>query len=316
MTALVLVLVFLAVAMLILGGYTFMNRERLAEAEATRQRLQNLPAEPKGGPIMRDTRMSTLTLLDRILRAQPITSRLERELVRSGLSWTVGVFVLASAVSAMVGLLIFQTFNLWIGALGFVVFMLIPFLWMERSRVRRARKIEEQLPHALDMVVNAMRAGFSLPAAIKFVGEEMPAPIGAEFFRFSEEQRLGVDMRTALLALEDRIGTLDAKLLVTTMLVQRETGGPLGEVLTGLATVIRERQALRQHVETLTAEPHASATVLGLLPVAAFAILFFLDRPFMQPMLSTDTGHMLLLYAASSVLVGYLILNRIAKVEL
>ena len=161
-----------------------------------------------------------------------------------------------------------------------------------------------------------MRAGFSFQAALKFVGDEVPAPLGDEFTRVYDEQRLGADMRTALLAMQERVGTLDAKMFVTSLLIQRETGGNLSEVLGGLATLIRDRVALRGQVDTLTAEPKFSGRVLSLLPVVGFFALFYLNPGMMQPMMNTSTGRMLLMYAAASIIVGYFVLMKIADIDL
>ena len=317
MEALALSLVFLAAVLLVIGGYSFANRERLAEAEQTRLRLRALRIGPtETVRIMRDDRRSTVPPLDAILRHQPLAARMERELVRSGLRWSVGELVLGSAVAGVLGMAVGQRWGVLFGALLFFIGLSLPFLYVERRRISRAAQIEAQLPEALDMIVNAMRAGFSLPAAMQFVGEELAAPLGTEFYRFSEEQRLGVDMREALTDLEERIGTLDAKLFATSLLVQRETGGALSEILTGLASVIRDRAALRDRVETLTAEPHASARVIGLLPLVTFGLLYLLDAAFMRPMLTTDEGKLLLGYGAVSAVVGYLVLSRMAKIDL
>jgi tight adherence protein B len=178
------------------------------------------------------------------------------------------------------------------------------------------KRFEDQLPEAIDMIVNAMRAGFSFQAALKFVGDEVPAPLGDEFTRVYDEQRLGSDIRSALLAMQDRVGTLDAKMFVTSLLIQRETGGNLSEVLGGLATLIRDRVALRGQVDTLTAEPKFSGRVLSLLPVVGFLALFYLNPGMMQPMMTTSTGRMLLMYAVASVVVGYFVLMKIADIEL
>lgn len=318
MEALVLATVFLAAVLLVVGGYAFVNRERLSEEDQTRTRLHAL----RGGPvetvrILRDDRRSSVPPLDAFLRRQPFAGALDRELRRSATGWSVGEFVLGSAVSGMLGMMLGQKWSgLLLGAPLFVIGLILPLGYVLYRSSRRAALIEAQMPNALDMIVNAMRAGFSLPAAVQFVGEELPAPLGTEFYRFSEEQRLGVDMREALTDLEERIGSLDAKLFATALLVQRETGGALGDVLSGLAAVIRDRSALRDRVETLTAEPRASARVIGILPLATFVLLYFLDRGFMQPMIGTDQGRFMLAYAATSAIIGYFILTRIAKVDL
>ncbi|HEX7018679.1 MAG TPA: type II secretion system F family protein [Gemmatimonadaceae bacterium] len=317
MTLIVLLAVFTATILLVLGLYTFINRDRLAETEATRERLRSMQMEgAETFRIMRDERRSAVPLIDMMLRDQPLAAKMEWELTRAGLKWSVGEFVLASLLSAIAALVTLQVFGLWVAGAAMVGACFAPWFYVRRARRKRDAKMEVQLPDAVDMIVNAMRAGFSLQAAMQFVGQEHPAPLGAEFFRYSEEQRLGVDARAALLDLEDRIGSLDAKMFVTSLLIQRETGGNLTDVLSGLASLIRERIALRDRVRTLTAEPRATAILLSLLPVLLFAGLFFMKRDFMMPLLTTTTGNWVLVYAGGSVILGYAILRKMANIEL
>ncbi|MEO6528480.1 MAG: type II secretion system F family protein [Gemmatimonadaceae bacterium] len=194
--------------------------------------------------------------------------------------------------------------------------MFLPYFWLRRKQSKREGAFEAQLPDSLDMLVNALQAGYSLQAAIDFVGRETPAPLGPEFVRFYDEQRLGMEVRMALLRLQERVGTVDAKMFVTALLIQRETGGNLGEVLTSLANLMRERVTFRLQLATLTAEPRMSAKVLASLPLAVVALISVINPEFMQPLLETSMGHKLLVYAACSVSVGYLVMSKIANVDL
>jgi tight adherence protein B len=187
---------------------------------------------------------------------------------------------------------------------------------LRAMRKKRQRRFEDQLPEAIDMIVNAMRAGFSFQAALKFVGDEVPAPLGDEFTRVYDEQRLGADVRAALLGLQERVGTLDAKMFVTSLLIQRETGGNLSEVLSGLASLIRDRAALRGQVDTLTAEPKFSGRVLAMLPVFAFLALYYLNKPMMDPLFTNPAGRYIIAYTIGSIVVGYAIMMKIADIEM
>lgn len=316
MQGLVLLLVFFGTALLVLGTYAFLNRRRLAAAEVLRKRLgEAAPVAPEQ-KILRETHRSSVAFLDRLLDSLQVSEAIEFELRRAGANWSVGEFILGSAVAASILMLLGQQlFPLmaWIGAL---VGAVLPFFLLRNMRNRRQRKFEEQLPDAIDMIVNAMRAGFSFQAALKFVGEEIPSPLGEEFTRVYDEQRLGADVRGAMLAMQERVSTLDCKMLVTSLLIQRETGGNLSEVLSGLANLVRERAALRGQVDTLTAEPKFAGRALALMPVAGFFALLYLNRPMMLPMLTTSTGRYILLYAAGSVIVGYFVLMKLADVQL
>lgn len=180
---------------------------------------------------------------------------------------------------------------------------------------RQRRLVEEQLPDAIDLLVNALRAGHSVPSAMAFVGREMPAPTGPYFFRFHEEQQLGLGMREGLVRLQDRLGTLDARILVMALLIQRETGGNLAETLGTIGTIIRERLDFRSQVQVLTAEARLSALVLSVLPPGLFAVLRVVNPGYLESLVSTAIGTRLITYAALSLVVGILWLRRIAAIE-
>ena len=294
--------------------YVFLDRRRLAEVAALRQRI-GAEARHSDVRLLRDTRRSAVPFIDRLLTGRNITPLVERMIQRAGVRWSVGEFFIASALLAAIGLLGCQRFGLLVAVPVAAIGLLLPAMVLTVLVRRRIRKLESQLPDAIDMIVNAMRAGFSFQAAMKFVGEEMPTPVCTEFMKFYDEQRLGVDVREALLDLEERIGTLDVKMFVTSLLIQRETGGNLSEILTGLATLIRDRAALHAQIDILTAEPKFTGTVLAVLPVLAFAALMFLNPEMMAPLFISDTGHYVLAYALASVVAGYFLMRRIARID-
>lgn len=314
MPTLVLFLVFFGTSFVMLGLYVFANRRRLEASAALKRRIA---AGPPGADIhiLRDLRKSAVPFLDQLLTGRSVTVLIERAIERAGVHWSVGEFAIASALLASMGLLAAQSFG-WIAALAAATFgLLLPATLLTLIRRRRLRRIEAQLPEAIDMIVNAMRAGFSFQAAMKFVGEEMAAPIGEEFATFYDEQRLGLDVRDALLDLEERIDTLDIKMFVTSLLIQRETGGNLGEILTGLSTLIRDRSALRDQIDILTAEPKLTGHSLAALPLVAFAVIMLLNRSMMQPMFDTDPGRYTLAFAAGGLVVGFILMRRIARID-
>jgi tight adherence protein B len=315
MQTVVLFLVFFGTTLVLFGAYVFANRRRLEATAALKARIGATTARSPT-PILRDLRKSAVPMLDRVLTGRSFTVLIEVAIERAGLHWTVGEFTIASALLASMGLLAAQSFGVAASLAAATIGLVLPTFLLNVQRRRRVARIEEQLPEAIDMIVNAMRAGFSFQAAMKFVGEEMAAPIGEEFATFYEEQRLGLDVRDALLDLQERIDTLDIKMFVTSLLIQRETGGNLGEILTGLSTLIRDRAALRDQIDTLTAEPKLTGTALALLPLLAFAVIMILNRPMMQPMFDTETGRYTLLFAAGILTVGFLMIRRIARIDM
>lgn len=310
----ILFAVFFGTAFVLVGLYVFFNRRRLETVAALRTRMRS-GAQAADVNILRDIRKSAVPFIDRFLTGQTITPLIERRIEQAGVRWSVGEFVIASTLTGATGLLAGQRWSLLAAILLGSMGLLFPTMVLNSLRKKRLKRIEDQLPDALDMIVNAMRAGFSFQASMKFVGEEMTAPIGDEFMRFYDEQRLGVDVRSALLDLQERVGSLDMKMFVTSLLIQRETGGNLSEILTGLGVLIRDRAALHGQIETLTAEPKFTGGVLAALPVIAFLALTVLNRSMMEPMFNTDTGRNILLYAVASVTFGYFLLRRIADVD-
>ncbi len=324
MLYLTLLLVFVGTAGILVGVFVFLNRRRLtAEAEARSQLMGRSPTGltiGAAGPttILRDERVADVAVLEKLLSGKGITEWAKHELELAGSTRNPGEFLLGCLVGAVLGA--FMGGRFFGGAVGVAIGTalggLVPVGLVRRQATNRVKKFEEQLPEALDMLVNALRAGYSLQAAMEFVGNELPAPLGPEFGRFYDEQRLGVEVRTALMRLQDRVGTYDIKMFVTALLIQRETGGNLSEVLGNIALLMRERVAFRGQVDTLTAEPKASAKVLTGLPIAVFLLVYVMNPQYIRPLLETPTGHMLLAYAVSSVVVGYVILMRIAKIDI
>jgi tight adherence protein B len=315
MQMLVLILVFAGALLLIVGLYSFVNRARLAASAAARERLHGTGRRAEEINILRDQRVSSVGFLDRLLTNTSLSTMLEDELRRSGLRRSVGEFVLGSLLCGVIafwlGTMWLPTFAPLMGIAGTV----IPFLFIRSAQERRLRKVEDQLPDALDMMVNALKAGYSLQAAIEFVGREMPEPLGPEFARVYEEQRLGVEMRHALESLQVRVPSTDLKMLVTSILIQRETGGNLAEILTNIATLIRTRQTFKGHLAGLIAEPKMSSYLLTALPPAVFALLLAINREYITPLLVDPRGKLMLVYAVISLFFGFLALRKIADVE-
>lgn len=322
MQFLTLLALFVAVAGLLYGGYAMLSRGSRAATESALARLQESEAALESvRSILRDEKASNLQVLDRWLKSQTSTILLQDKLRRAGVGINPAEFLLRSVLSALLGMVLGVIFlrvslgqNIAAGA-GFLVGAPMPWLWLNWKLARRTRKFSEQLPDAIDMIVSAMRAGFSFQAAMKLVGEEVPDPLGPEFLRFYEEQRLGVEVRAALLAILQRTPDLDLRMFVTAVMIQRETGGNLTEVLERLATLMREREAFRGDLETLTAESKLSARILGALPFIVFGAILILNPLFMAPVLDTTTGRWAMGATVLSVFIGYRVMMRIAKIE-
>jgi tight adherence protein B len=317
MQLLLLTAVFFGIVFLIVALYGLVNREALEASEAAREQLRTGAAGSVAAvSILRDDRSSEIPFLNKLLTGRALTTNIAILLERAGSTQKAGPFLLMSIALAVGGLVVGQRWGM-LGSVLLALFgLFLPYLWMRRKAAKRERAFEAQLPESLDMLVNALQAGYSLQAAMDFVGRETPEPLGPEFVRFYDEQRLGMEVRMALLRFQERVGTIDARMFVTSLLIQRETGGNLGEVLTNLATLMRERVTFRMQLATLTAEPRMSARVLASLPLAVVLIISAINPAFMQPLFQSETGHKLIAYAAVSVVAGYFVMSRIANVDL
>jgi len=317
MQLLILATVFFGIVFLVVAVYGVINRESLEASDAAREQLRTgMSGMVSAVSILRDDRSSEIPFLNRLLTGRALTTWIAIELEKAGSTQKSGQFLLTSIAFAVGGLVFGQRYNFIASIVLAAIGLFLPLLWLRRRQRKREAAFEAQLPESLDMLVNALQAGYSLQAAMEFVGRETPSPLGPEFGRFYDEQRLGMEVRMALLRFQERVGTLDARMFVTSLLIQRETGGNLGEVLTNLATLMRERVTFRLQLATLTAEPRMSAKVLACLPLAVVVLIGFLNPDFMRPLIETPMGHKLVIYAACSVAVGYLVMSRIANVDL
>jgi tight adherence protein B len=313
---LALTAIFLATMAFVVGGYVLVNRRSLEAAEVARVRLRGSDAPEKTWRLLKEDKISDVPFLNRLLSGRTWIEGLGVQLARAGSSIRPVTFVMLLLTSGVFGTLLGGKLS----GIGGVFFMiagwLAPFLWLRWRQKRRIRAFETQLPDAIDMLVSAMRAGYSFQAATQFIGEEMIDPLGPEFARFYDEQRLGVDVRSALVGMQGRLDSLDLKMFVTAVLIQRETGGNLSEVLQNLADLVRQRIAMRGQIQTLIAEPKLSARFLAILPIIVFTILSILNPHFFDPMTAPGSiGRSILIGSAISVVVGYMIMMRIADVD-
>ena len=309
----VLSLVFLGTLGIVVGGYLFVNRRSLTEADLARDRLSAPESAERTWRLLKDERVSDLGFINGILAGKGWVEELGITLTRAGIDMKPGAFVMVWATFALLFASIGSVMMSGVPGISVVVLGLVgPLLWVRRKHKKRLSAFETQIPDAVDMLVSAMKAGYSFQAATQFIGAEMPAPAGPEFARFYDEQRLGIDVRSALLNMQTRMDSQDLKMFVTAVLIQRETGGNLAEVLQSLADLIRDRIAMRGHIETLVAEPKMSARFLALLPVAVALVLTVVSPQFLTPMLQSSGGRLSLGIAA----VGVMIMMRIADVDI
>lgn len=314
------VLVFVAV-LLLAEAVRQLWQSRRGNAALRVQRRLNQLAVPAGvdgqRALLKQRKLSELPLLGRLLGQSGGTPGLERYIAQAGVSWTVGTLLLASTTSGLGGLLVTgfgaTTMLFRVGAASALA--LLPWGWVASVRCRRLRRLQQQLPDALDLVTRALRAGHALPLGIQLLSEEMPEPIAGEFRLVHEQVSFGVSLDQALANLCDRVPLTDYCYFIVSVLIQRQSGGNLTEVLGNLSKLIRERLKLLARVKVLSSEGRMSAWTLTLMPFALGTLLYAFNPTFMRPLWTDPLGLGMLKTLIGMMLVGVLVLVRIVKIR-
>jgi tight adherence protein B len=240
-------------------------------------------------------------------------------LLQANLNWSVaslllGCLALGAASFLTVTTLLHQPFLF--GALAAGPAAWLPLAYVGRRRARRLRKLEQQLPDALDLLTRALRAGHAFGAGLQMIGEEMAEPIASEFRFVHDEVNFGVSLDQALGNLSVRAPITDLRYFVVAVLIQRESGGNLTEVLANLSRLIRQRLKLFWHVRVLSAEGRMSAWLLSLLPFAIGGLMSVFNPEFMAPMWTDPLGVAITRGMLVSMAFGILLLRKIIRIRI
>ena len=288
-------------------------RERL---EAVRQveRRGNISPEIK---ILQDEMLSTVPFFNRILLKWAWPGGLKRFVRQAGLTIKPGKILLMSAVLGFAAYLlavhIYQ--QVAISILAGALMALAPLGIIALMRSKRLGKFEEHLPEALDLLGRAVRAGHSFTTGLELIGQECSEPIAGEFRTTFEEQNLGLPLRDSLLNLTERVPLVDVRLLVTALLIQKDTGGNLAEILDELSRVIRERFKIYREVKVKTAQGRLTAAILIAMPLIMMALLSGVNPAYIHLLFNDPAGHIMLIVAAVMQIIGSLILWRIVNIR-
>ena len=279
-----------------------------------------------GNPLEPDNAQSTivkrhiegpLPALDRWVARSTQGSALSALIEQAGVKVSVSSVVLASVVLAVLCAVVVASavHARWAAAGGAVVGLAAPFLFLRRRRKVRLKRFEEQFPEALDLLSRALRAGHAFTTAMAMVAEEGPDPIGPEFRKSFDEQNFGLPLKDVLNAMTKRVPLLDVRFFATAVLIQRETGGNLAEILDNLAHVVRERFKILRQVRVYTAHGRLTGYVLMALPAALAIVLSFINAEHMNLLFRERMGQMMLTGAIVLQIVGYFWISYVVKIE-
>jgi tight adherence protein B len=285
-------------------------------------RLDEVTALADAGPaigetLVKDMHIGPMPAFDRMMAGTARGSAFSTWVEQSGVQLSTSALLIIACVSgALFGLVTAAALRLtvgWVagGALGFA----IPFMFLRVKRTRRLRAFEEAFPEALDLVSRALKAGHAFATGLKMVADEMPEPIGPEFRKTFEEQNFGLPLKDALTNLTLRIPLLDVRFFSTAVLIQRETGGNLSEILENLAHVVRERFKILRQVRVYTAHGRLTGYVLLGLPAFLAIALAFINPEHMQLLFTEHLGHMMLGATVIMQTIGYFWIRQVVKIE-
>jgi tight adherence protein B len=317
------IIVFLFVTTLIVGGY-FVAIPSLSSRRDLDRRLREISTSPTGpdvttadATVLKHAAMGPMPILDRLVARTGAGSRLGRLIEQSGVKTSGSAIVLFSVGAAagcgfLAALFVPQAIAAPAAAgLG----AMMPFAWLKHKRTSRLKRFEEQFPEALDVLARATRAGHAFQTSLGMAADEMPAPVGPELKKTFDQQNYGLPLREALNELAERVGLLDVRFFATAVLIQRDTGGNLSEILENLSHVVRERFKIQRQVRVHTAHGRFTGYVLLTLPAFLAVALSFINPEHMQLLFRERMGQMMLMGAMVMQAVGYFWIRQVIKIE-
>jgi tight adherence protein B len=292
---------------------------RKPEAREIRKRLRALSKDEAGIPdILKKNMLVRVPLINSILMCTPGVDRFHRLMEQANTRYSMGWFLLLMASLALAGYagcsLVTGTYA--IRTASAVVTGGIPLFYLRFKKKKRIEKFKRQLPEGLDLIARALRAGHAFTSGMELVAEEFDDPLGPEFDRTLDEINFGVSVQDALKSLAVRIDCSELKYFVVSVILQRETGGNLAEIIASIARLIRERFRLEGKVRILTAEGRQSARILSLMPIAVVLALRLFNPEYINALFTEPMGRMMAGIAVFMMLVGFLVIRRMARLKM
>lgn len=318
-------LVFLAVTAGVVGVYMLsIGRSQAAREKTIESRLSELggsaPAEEgQNGEasLVRAQEVGPMPGVDRVAKRALKGSSFERTLEQSGMKLTVSACILISLALGAGGAMTAYVLShkAWVMPIGFALGLCLLPAIVKHKRTKRLNKFEEHFPEALDLLSRGIRAGHAFSAGMKMVAEELGEPVGPEFRKAFDEQNYGLPLKESLNNLSLRIPLLDVRFFATAVLIQRETGGNLSEILDTLANVVRERFKIRRQVRVHTAHGRFTGWVLMALPAFLAVALTFINPDHMKLLFENRMGQMMILVSLLMQTVGFFWIRQVIKIE-
>ena len=314
-------LVFVVVALAAFAGLSLVDQRR-AQARLIKDRLATVQKAPEREPdeelaLLRDEQLSEIPALDSLLRRSARISAMQEALLQAGMKFRAGNFLVLCMVSGAVAgfAALVWSRNPAVTWAALIIGAFIPYASVSYRRQKRFEKIEELFPEAIDTLARAVRAGHAFTTALEMISNEATEPLAGEFRKLYEEQKFGMPVRDALMNLTERVPLVDVKFFVTAVMLQRETGGNLAEILDNLSYVIRERFKIQRQVRVHTAQGRLTMALLMGMPPVIVVVMLMIEPAFIHPLFADPIGHTLLVAGITLQTIGYFVIRKIIKIQ-
>lgn len=310
----------LCVLFLVEGLYLFFRDSRRQTNKRMQERLNFIQEIEKNSPtdsLIKRELLPQTSFKQRLLLKISQIGNLESLLLQANVPLKASTYIcICIAAGGLGGVYGFFHYGLKGAAVGaFLSGAFLPNSFLKFRKKRRLKKFEKQLPEALGLMARSLKAGHSFPSSMQLVADEMPNPIGLEFFKTFKEFNYGLDMNTALMNLYTRNELQDLKFFITAIVIQRETGGNLVEILEKIASLIRERFKLVNHIKAMTAEGRFSGLILTLLPPIVVLILYFINKDYVMLLINHPTGNKICFAAIFMQVLGMFVIRKIVDIK-
>ena len=311
--------VFAVIMVAVSAGWNFLEKQRKKKVVGMLDTVSGNTIQVET-TVLKDASGSGSDALTRLLESLNLSAKIQAQIHQAGLDWSIGKLFLLTLSFAVIGAALGFRFKplivTWASALCLALILSsLPYLNVLRLRSKRLGRFEEQFPDALDFLSRAMRAGHAFSVSLEMLADESPEPLGREFRQVYNEQNLGAAVETALQNLAKRVPLLDVSFFVSAVMLQKETGGNLSEILNKLSYVIRERFKLKGQVKAASAHGRITGLILTILPIATMLGLLAVAPGYLQGMAKDPDGKWLIVGAVVGQVLGYFFMKRIINIK-
>jgi len=318
----VIILTFVTVLLVLIAAYLAFTEAMESPSAELRRRLRRMATDsrwesmPEG---LRGEIIKEIPRVERFLVRVPLLRNLDRLIDQAGIKTSTNKFLLMTIAATLAGFVLgfLLRRDYILGLIVAACALVAPFVYLNVMKGKRAEKFTEQLPDALTMISRSLRAGHSITSAIEMVGQETAAPLGELFKTAFDQQNLGLRVSDTLANMTERIKSIDLRFFVTVITINTEVGGNLAEILDRLADTIRQRLTIRRQVRVYTAQGRMSGYLLAALPIVAFVLMQFIMMPgYEDPFIHEKNGRYILMAAAISQFIGFLVIRKIINIRI